>query len=303
MPFPMASIEKIDSRPSSPLLYYTSPMKAKTALDLLTVFLAVVFTGCVGMYGRNRNSRSSSIADYLYPKQERLLVNPQMPVLELPLRVGLAFAPVENPWGNEISSLQKEQLLERVAATFRAQNYVKSIEVSPAGYLRKEGSFTNLDQVRRLLGIDVVVLVSYDQMQFTDDNLLSLTYWTIVGAYLFTGNKNDTQTLIEAAVYDIPSRSLLFRAPGSNQIKSTSTAIGTSERRREDAAKSLALAMDDVTKNLDLNLAQFKERIKQGSANVQIKHQPGYTGGGALDAGYVLLLLGCGGLAWLWRRR
>ncbi len=302
MPFPMASIENINSRPSVPLLYHASPMKAKTTLALLTVLLTVVFTGCVGMYGRNRNSRSSSIADYLYPKQERLLVNPQMPVLELPLRVGLAFAPVENPWGNEISSLQKEQLLERVAATFRAQNFVKSIEVIPAGYLRKEGSFTNLDQVRRLLGIDVVVLVSYDQMQFTDDNLLSLTYWTIVGAYLFTGNKNDTQTLIEAAVYDIPSRSLLFRAPGSNQIKSTSTAIGTSERRREDAAKSLALAMDDVTKNLDLNLAQFKERVKQGSANVQITHQPGYTGGGALDAGYALLLLGCGGLAWLWRR-
>jgi rhombotail lipoprotein len=263
--------------------------------------LLALLTSCTGFHG-NRNERSSSIVEYLYPKQDRPLVSEQMPVLELPLRVGIAFAPQDNPWHNNFSGMEQEKLLEQVAQTFRSQPFVANIEVIPSSYLRPKGGFENLDQVKRLLGLDVVVLVSYDQMQFTGDNMLSLAYWTIVGAYVFKGSKNDTQTLIEAAVYDIPSRSLLFRAPGTNQLKSSSTAIKTAEQRHNDASASLALAVQDMTRNLDANLATFKERIKQGTAKVQIRSQPGYTGGGALDGFYALLLLACGGLAWLWRK-
>ena len=43
-----------------------------------------------------------------------------------------------------------------------------------------------------MFGIDVIVLLSYDQVQFRDEGLLSLTYWTVVGAYTIPGEKNDT---------------------------------------------------------------------------------------------------------------
>lgn len=40
--------------------------------------------------------------------------------------------------------------------------------------------------------MDVVALVSRDQVQFTDQGLLSLTHWTLVGAYIVPGERNDT---------------------------------------------------------------------------------------------------------------
>lgn len=274
----------------------------RSLLIALAGALAFALTGCVGFHSR-QNHRSSGIADFLYPKQDRPVVAPQMPVLELPLKVGIAFAPAENRFSSSVSTVQNEQILEKVAEAFRSQVFVKSIEVIPSGYLRAKGSFDNLDQVRRMMDIDVVVLVSYDQVQFTEENLLSLTYWTIVGAYIFQGNKNDTHTMIEAVVYDIPSRSLLFRAPGVNQMKSSATHMGLAEKRREDSAKSLALAMDDMTVNLGQRLGSFKEQVKQGKAKVEIRHSEGYTGAGSADAVLALILAAAGGLAWIRRNR
>lgn len=70
--------------------------------------------------------------------------------------------------------------MERVAAEFKGRDYIQSIEIIPTSYLRPAGGFANLNQVRSLLGVDVIALVAYDQAQFTNENILSLAYWTIV---------------------------------------------------------------------------------------------------------------------------
>jgi len=62
-------------------------------------------------------------------------------------------------------------------------------------------------------------LISYDQTQFTDQGVLTLAYWTIVGAYVVQGEKNDTQTMVDAVVYDIPSRKMLFGLQGRASSK------------------------------------------------------------------------------------
>lgn len=260
--------------------------------SLSLVLAALLCTSCAHMFGHNRSQRSSSIVGFLYPGKEETIVQPAMPVLRLPLRVGIAFVPAENNWGNAISEQQRNKLLDRIATKFRDQGFISKIELIPSTYLRPKGSFNNLDQVARMLQIDLVVLVSYDQMQFADDNFLSLSYWTIVGAYLFKGNKNDTQTLIEAAVYDIPSRSFLFRAPGANQLKSSSTGIKTQERQRADSVESLSQATDDLIANLDAELSAFRLRVKEGKANVRVEHREGYSGGGSIGAWFTLGLLG-----------
>ncbi len=54
--------------------------------------------------------------------------------------------------------------------------------------------------------IDVIALVSYDQVQFTDGSFLSLTYWTIVGAYVVAGEKNDTSTMLDLTDPHKPSK-------------------------------------------------------------------------------------------------
>jgi rhombotail lipoprotein len=50
----------------------------------------------------------------------------------------------------------------RVAAEFKGLDYIQSIEIVPSTYLRTSGGFDNLNQVRSLLGVDVIGLVAYD---------------------------------------------------------------------------------------------------------------------------------------------
>ena len=259
-------------------------------------FLAVLATVIVfGLIGCNtfskKHGRSSSIVNYLYPKDSNPIADQTIPVLHLPLRVGIAFVPPNSVGrGNYnfdesgLSEMQKTVLMQKVRDSFKAYPFVQSIEVVPGSYLRPEGGFENLDQLRGLLGLDVVVLLAYDQVQFTNDSFLSLAYWTIVGAYVVEANKNDTHTLVEAAVYDIPSRHLLFRAPGASQIKGRSTAIAIEADLRAASGQSFDEAIKDVIKNLDAQLADFRERVKKAPGEVQIINKPGYSGGGALDA-------------------
>lgn len=269
---------------------------------LLLVLACVCGVSCAHRYGRNRSQRSSSIVGYLYPNKGEQIVTPSMPTLNLPLRVGVAFVPSDGGLGGQISEKQKQDLLKRVADKFRNQVFISKIEIIPSSYLRPQGGFTNLQQVGRMLQLDLAVLVSYDQMQFSDDSILSFSYWTIVGAYIFNGNKNDTQTLVEAAVYDISTESFLFRAVGSDQLKSSSTGIKTSERQREDSVQSLSLATDGLIVDLDKELGVFKQQVKEGSAKVNIAHREGYKGGGGAGAVLGLGILALAAVA-TWRRR
>jgi rhombotail lipoprotein len=252
---------------------------------------AVLFSSCESM--NKREARSNSVVNFLYPKDSKPLADQSIPVLNLPLRVGVAFIPpAESEKGfytfdqTGFTEMQKNALMQKVRDAFKAYPFVQSIETIPSIYLRANGGFDNLDQLKGLLGIDVIVLLSYDQVQFTNDSYLTLAYWTIVGAYVVQGNKNDTHTLMEAAVYDIASRHLLFRAPGASQVKGSSTAIGIEAALREASSKGLEQATADLIKNLDTQLADFRERVKKAPEEVKIVHKPGYTGsgGGAFDA-------------------
>jgi rhombotail lipoprotein len=265
--------------------------------------------GCFSMWGGGprKTTRSSSVVNYLYPGEANPLPPTDVPVLRLPLRVGIAFVPsgaTRNYYQDSaIPEVQKTALMERVAAEFKGREYIQSIEIIPSSYLRPAGGFANLNQVRGLLGVDVVALVAYDQVQFTSENILSFAYWTIVGAYIFQGNKNDTDTLMEAAVYDIASRHLLFRAPGTSHVEGGAAAAYVEQRKRADAGKGLDVATDDMIKNLKAQLEAFRERVKNAPAGqvARIEHRPGYKGGGSFGGAFVVALLLLGGVRW-WRR-
>lgn len=265
------------------------------ALWLLGAVLLFLFTGCVGMWGDRRRHEANSVVQFLYPDKSQPFIQPQIPTLRLPLRVGVAFVPPAPSKGQVwrapglISETQKTLLLRRVAAEFKALPFVQSIEIVPTTYLQPGGGFENLDQLRGMMGIDVVALVSYDQAQNTSDTAWSLSYWTIVGAYFVPAQKNDTHTLMEAVVYDIPSRNLLFRAPGVSMVNGHSTPIRTDAELRADSARSLDEAAKDLTSHLQQELELFKIRAKEEPQNIRIEHKPGYTGVGGLDGWFVAL--------------
>jgi rhombotail lipoprotein len=251
----------------------------------------ILLSGCM-LFPQSRSQKSGSVVAFLFPKEKPQVQAPSIPVLQLPLRVGLAFVPeADTATAGSFTEMQKQTLLKKTADQFRAQPFVQSIQVVPGAYLRAGGSFDNLDQLRSLLGIDVIVLLSYDQVQFTEDNVFSLAYWTIVGAYFFNGNRNDTHTLVEAVVYDIASRSLLFRAPGVDQTKASTGAVYVERELRKDSGESFDRAIADTSKNLESALHEFRENVKAGRSEVKVVARPGYTGGGAIDGRTLAVML------------
>ncbi|EDN66729.1 conserved hypothetical protein [Beggiatoa sp. PS] len=217
----------------------------------------------------------------------------------MPLSVGIAFVPETTGNHRTLTEVNKVDLMNEVSTHFKKYDFVKSIEIISSPYLTRKGSFANLDQIRTMFGIDVIALISYDQTRFTDEGLASITYWTIVGAYIVPGEKNDTHTMVDATVYDIKSRKMLFRAPGTSHIKSRATPVNLSEQVRKDSLEGFKLASKELVVNLEQQLMLFKEKVKEAPQDYQIIHKPGYTGGGSLDLLSLIFIMLLGGF-WLW---
>jgi rhombotail lipoprotein len=256
-----------------------------------------MLTGCdtLSWFGNNggpRQGSSSSLVDYLYPKgEEPPPVDSQIPTLNLPLRVGLAFVPTNMHGGDSLSEARKTELLERTKAAFQGKEYLREIVVVPETYLRASRGFEAIDQVARLYKLDVIALVSHDQVAQSSDRASSFLYWTIVGAYVIEGTKNEVQTLVDTAVFDIPTRTLLFRAPGIDKVTKDATLVGTPEQVRKTQDESFGRAMEQMTVNLQKELVVFQDRIKTEGTVKLVQRDQGSSGGGG--AGSIDGLLMC----------
>ena len=274
-------------------------------VSVISLFLMIILAGCGG--GQYSHYTSSTV-DYLYPAQQVVDV-PTVPLLSLPLRVGVAFVPESSGTRSYrksgLSEIDKMNLMDRITAEFKKSSFVKDIQNIPSIYLTGGGGFTNLDQIRTMYGVDVIALLSYDQVQHTDEGLLSLSYWTIIGIYIVKGEKNDTSTMVDAAVYDIDSRKMLFRAPGISHVKASATPVNLSEQLRLNSLEGFHLASDDLIINLQNELERFKTKVKEKPEEYSVEHSPEYTGGGGMGnigGASALILLCLGGLG-LWRGR
>ncbi len=241
-------------------------------------FLSVSFGLTLLLYGcatPETIQRRSSLSAYLgaSPAQAG---TPGGPVrLQLPLRLGIAFVPAESGQrsgsvlagapANLLDPSQEQGLHQEVATLFLRKPWALSFKIIPAQYLAKGGGFEDLDRVCRSFGVEVVALVSVDQLQFSSPRWYSWTYWTLVGAYMVKGDKNDTTTLVDAAIYHVPTRTFLFRAGALGTVKGSSTWSGRESAFRQQSRESLALAMGNLSTSLDQGVATFKQDILQGN--------------------------------------
>jgi rhombotail lipoprotein len=260
---------------------------------VLTTFIALILAGCSSFWnidGATRGGVSSSLVDYLYPAGEVPPgVDDRIPTLELPLRVGIAFVP--NQGGRSpISEATKMQLLENVKAEFVEREYIEHIEVIPDTYLRSSKGINGMQQVARLYGVDVMALVSYDQVAVSEDNPASFLYWTIVGSYVIKATSNEVQTFVDTAVFDVKTARLLFRAPGLDKSTDRSTLVESGEVVRKTQDASFGRAMDAMTQNLDVELDRFRERVKEDPTVANVEWKPG-SGGGSVGIWFLLALL------------
>ncbi len=242
---------------------------------ILPALLAALALLAIGCAAPETVQRRSSLAAYLGTKSAPAAeVAPGPARLQLPLRLGVAFVPADAGQrtgslntaapANPVDPAQEQELHKQMADLFGQKPWALSFKIIPALYLAKGGGFEDLGQVAQSFGVDVVALVSVDQVQFSSPRWYSWTYWTLVGAYMVKGDKNDTTTLVDAAVYHVPSRTFLFRAGGVGTVKGSSTWSGREDAFRQQSRESLALAMANLSTSLDQGVAGFKQDLLKG---------------------------------------
>ena len=239
-----------------------------------------------------RKGTSSSLVDYLYPGgEEPPPYDERVPMLQLPLRVGLAFVPGDERGQATISEAKRAELLEIVKAEFIDREYISHIEVIPETYLRSTRGFEGLAQVARLYSVDVMALVSYDQVAAVDDKKSSFLYWTIVGAYVIEGTENEVQTFVDTAVFDVTTRRLLFRAPGTDRSVEGSTMVELTDVLRATRTESFEKAVVKMSANLVTELDRFETRLEEDPTIARVEWQDGKGGAGRGGGGAILWLL------------
>jgi rhombotail lipoprotein len=250
-----------------------TPSSSRFHLPLAALLAAVALfaAGCHVFDGGTRKRHNSSLVDFLYPRGNHdRPTKPSVPTLTLPLKVGIAWVP-ESTGGKDqyrprdpvLTEARRKELAEAVIPHFKKYPFISSIQTIPTAYLSPGGGFENLDQLRALLGVDVIALLSFDQLQTSESTELSLLYWTIVGAYVIPAEANRTHTMVDAAVFDVASRQMLFRAPGTSKSEGLATPVRTDDRLRVKSDQGFERAATNMVANLQLELAAFQQRIKE----------------------------------------
>jgi rhombotail lipoprotein len=268
-------------------------------MGLLGLAMLVVLAGCEilpGLHGsREQSHESSSLVGFLYPQGEQPPRANSIPELHLPLRVGLAFLPSQSGAVEGLEASRREELLERIRKRFSDRKFVSEIVIIPDYYLSTARGFAGLQGIQRLYNIDVMALLSYDQVTYEDSNHWSLGYLTIVGAYVLKGNRHDVTTLVDLAVVDPASRSLMLRAGGTDTRHGTTTLVKESAEARESRTRSFSGATNQLVDNFDVALTKFESDVRAGKANVKVTSRSsaggsqGSGGGGSWDPLWLLL--------------
>lgn len=235
-------------------------MVSRVRLIGLVLAVGAIAAGCAAT---QRQIRSDAL-EFLYPAGTTGIPASDV-TLKPPIRVGVAFAPASASRAETFTEDERQNLLAKIVEAFRGREGIASVQPIPTTYLQPGGGFANIDRVAATFGFDVVALISYDQVQFSESGTASIAYWTIIGAYVVRGEKNETRTMLDAAVFDVASRALLFNASGRSGVMGKATPVGIERKLRERSREGFDAAMTDLVANLDTALAAFQEQIKTGT--------------------------------------
>jgi len=258
-----------------------------------TLLCILALSSCA-LYGneRVRHERTTSLVQFLYPDGQ-IPQDMKSPTLRLPLRVGLAYVPTQGG-GRAIDPRLKLELLDAIKQEFSSRRYIQDIQIIPQMYLSHRNNNDQLKQIKQLYQLDVMALVSYDQIVNRQDNVLAMTYLTIVGSYLFPGSQFDVSTLIDMALIDLGSKRLLFRAAGTHGSNGGGAEAYAAKQYSKHQNQDFATAMTMLRGNLNQELYLFEERLRAKDPNddIKVEAKPGYSMTFDLKSLLWLLLLG-----------
>lgn len=189
----------------------------------LILALCVALAGCASLESLTRQRQVASVLSFLFPGADQPPPSDKVAVLDVPIRIGVAFVPDQADAKFRLSETDRLKLAGQVRDAFARYPFVREIEAVSSLYLEPGGGFANLDRVASLLRLDAIALISYDQVQHSGASGWSFLYWTGIGAYVIEGDRYDVLTAVETTVFDIRSRRLLMRAAGMSTLTGTST--------------------------------------------------------------------------------
>jgi rhombotail lipoprotein len=252
----------------------TVTQRAQNIVAMLLV--AVIASGC-GSMAMKQSKQNASLVDYLYAGQQppEKLQQASIAELKIPMRIGIAFVPgaVDPRFG--ITEVEQIRWSTQIKAAFEKYPFVSELVVIPTAYLKSGGGFDNLRQLAKLFNVEVVALLSYDQIQFSEPNKLSMMYWTGIGVYLVPGDQYDIHTVLEATVFDVRTGKLLFRAPGTSTVKGSAAWIKFSDSSRQARSEGFDKALEQLIPNVDAVLQAFRRQAQDDPA-IKLSLPAGY---------------------------
>jgi len=227
----------------------------------LTLALGLGLSGCASMETSTKQRQVASVLSFLFPGADQPPpASDKVAMLNVPFRIGVAFVPDQADAKFRLSETDRLKLAGQVRDAFARYPFISEIEAVSSLYLEPGGGFANLDRIASLLRLDVIALISYDQVQHSGASGWSFLYWTGIGAYVIEGDRYDVLTAVETTVFDIRSRRLLMRASGTSTLKGSATMVGFSERAREARTRSFDEAITQMIANLQGETKAFRER-------------------------------------------
>lgn len=223
----------------------------KTILIILLTSL-MLCAGCACGVNAYTIQRQSNLGTFLFGGNEPSRPAQKVP-LTLPARVGVTFAPGD-PASANIPETTKKEVIESVRSQLaKHTKYVAAAFSIPPTYLIPKGGVSNLEEIARQFDVDVIVILGANQFQKHERNpLAAFMDITIIGAFIIPGNTVDTSTVLEAAIYHVPSRALIFRTDGVDEKSSRSTGVGSSQAAQNDAVSSI----EEASKKLVVSIGQ-----------------------------------------------
>jgi len=259
----------------------------------ISLILMVISLSSCSMFGHEkvRHSKTTSLVNFLYPSG-KIPDDLSSPVLRLPLRVGLAYIP-ENTINSHIEPAIKLELLNTIKRQFEGLRYIQNIQIIPQMYLGQGQGQNQLLQIQQLYQLDVIALVSYDQIVNRKENLLAITYLTIVGNYIFPGSHFNVSTLLDMALIDLKTKRLLFRAAGSHGSKGATAEAYTRHQYDRHQNDDFSVAMDMLKINLSYELQAFEQRLRAKDPNddIKVEAKKGFEMSVNQDVVIILLML------------
>ncbi len=248
---------------------------------LMAALLAALLSSCASLETSTKQRQVASVLAYLFPGSDPLPPNPDLVAeLKVPFRLGIAFVPDNADPQFRLPENDRMKLAGQVRDAFAGYPFVSEVTAVPSVYLEPGGGFKNLERIAALLKLDVIALVSFDQVQNAGATGWSFLYWTGIGAYVIDGDQYDVLTAVETAVFDVRSRRLLLRGGGISNIKGTATMVGFSERAREARTRGFSEAIKEMIDKLHVEVKVFRERAPK-DPNIRLLLPPGYNPGAA----------------------